>query len=64
MKMFKIPKFTTQILTMLLAISLTNCSIQTGTHKTTTKTKKVPPGQAKKAAGAKSAKNYAPGHNK
>lgn len=62
--MFKIPKFTTQILIMLLAVSLTNCSIQTGTHKTTAKTKKVPPGQAKKAAGAKSAKNYAPGHNK
>ncbi|MVT41975.1 hypothetical protein GO495_15395 [Chitinophaga oryziterrae] len=25
---------------------------------------KVPPGQAKKAAGAKSARDFAPGHNK
>ena len=49
---------------MLFAVTLTNCTVHTGTHKTTTKTKKVPPGQAKKAAGAKSAKNYAPGHNK
>jgi len=64
MKIFKTPRFRTQILIILLAVSLTNCSIQTGTHKTTTKTKKVPPGQAKKATGAKSAKNYAPGHNK
>jgi hypothetical protein len=64
MKIFKTPRFRTQILIILLAVSLTNCSVHTGTYKTTTKTKKVPPGQAKKAAGAKSAKNYAPGHNK
>ncbi|MFD2600876.1 MULTISPECIES: hypothetical protein [Flavobacterium] len=50
---------------MLIALSLTmaNCKTTVHTHKTTQKTK-VPPGKAKKAAGAKSAKAYTPGHNK
>jgi hypothetical protein len=58
------PKRTIGI-TMLLAFSLTmaNCSTTVHTNSTATKSKKVPPGQAKKAAGAKSAKAYAPGHN-
>lgn len=57
---------TTFGITLLLALSLTttNCKTTVHTKSTTAKSKKVPPGQAKKAAGAKSAKAYAPGHNK
>ena len=62
--MFKTPKFTTQILIMLFAITLTNCSVNVGPHHGSHKTKHVPPGQAKKMSGQKSAKNHAPGHNK
>ena len=67
MKMFKIPKFTTQILIMLFAIALTNCSVGIGSnhhHHHSSTSKKIPPGQAKKMSGQKSAKNHAPGHNK
>lgn len=64
MKMFKIPRFTTQILIMLFAITLTNCSVKVGPNHSHAKTKQVPPGQAKKMTGEKSAKNHAPGHNK
>ncbi len=64
MKIFKAPRFTTQILIILFAVSLTNCSVRVGSHHTSVKTKQVPPGQAKKMTGQKSAKNYAPGHNK
>jgi hypothetical protein len=64
MKMFKTPKFVAQILIMLFAFTLTNCSVKVGPNHSHAKTKQVPPGQAKKATGAKSAKNYAPGHNK
>ncbi|WP_268848494.1 hypothetical protein [Flavobacterium aestivum] len=65
MKIFKAPKFTTQILIILFAFSLANCSVRVGSpNHTSVKTKQVPPGQAKKMSGQKSAKNYAPGHNK
>lgn len=66
MKMFKNPRFTTQILIMLFAFTLTNCSVKVGPHHhhSSAKTKQVPPGQAKKMSGQKSAKNHAPGHNK
>jgi len=42
---------------------MTSCIVHTGTYKSTTKTKQIPPGQAKKMSGQKSAKNYAPGRN-
>lgn len=45
-----------------LSISASGCSASVGTRSTTAK--KVPPGQAKKAAGEKSAKRFAPGQNK
>jgi hypothetical protein len=65
MKMFKTPRFTAQILILLFAITLTSCRVNVGpNHHGSTKTKKVPPGQAKKVSGQKSAKNHAPGHNK
>lgn len=44
------------------AVSASGCSTRVGTRSTTSK--KVPPGQAKKAAGVKSAKRFAPGQNK
>ncbi len=52
------------ILVLLFAVSLSNCSIQTRSNKSTYKAKKLPPGQAKKIYGGKSAKKYAPGQNK
>ncbi|MDR6844906.1 hypothetical protein [Flavobacterium granuli] len=64
MKMFKTPKFTTKILILLFAFTLTNCSVKVGPNHSHAKTKQVPPGQAKKMSGQKSAKNHAPGHNK
>ncbi|MNE50452.1 hypothetical protein D3C80_1450280 [compost metagenome] len=64
MKLFKAPKFTAQILIILFAVSLSNCSVRVGTHKSTAKSKQVPPGQAKKMTGDKSAKKYASGQNK
>ncbi|HEU4790495.1 MAG TPA: hypothetical protein VFS71_12465 [Flavobacterium sp.] len=64
MKMFKTPKFVAQILIMLFAFTLTNCSVKVGPTHSHAKAKPIPPGQAKKMTGQKSAKNYAPGHNK
>jgi len=62
MKNNKISKFGITLLVILFAFSISSCSIHAGTHSHTTK--KVPPGQAKKANGDKSAKKYAPGQNK
>lgn len=64
MKKIKCPRSLMAILVLLFAVSLSNCSIQTRTNKSTYKAKKLPPGQAKKIYGGKSAKKYAPGHNK
>lgn len=64
MKMFTPKIFVTQIMIVLFSLTLTNCSVKVGHSHSTVKTKKVPPGQAKKMTGQKSAKNYAPGHNK
>lgn len=63
MKIFRTSGFSVQIIMLLFAISITSCVVHTGTTKTV-KTKQVPPGQAKKMSGQKSAKNYAPGQNK
>ncbi|RZK12315.1 MAG: hypothetical protein EOO46_03605 [Flavobacterium sp.] len=58
------------ILTKMLAVllmtsfSVSSCSAGIGIGIPNKSAKRVPPGQAKKASGAKSAKNYAPGHNK
>ena len=62
--MSKTQKFVAQILIMLFAFTLTNCSVKVGPTHSHTKAKPIPPGQAKKMSGQKSAKNYAPGHNK
>lgn len=64
MKTFKTPRFTAIILAAIFSLSLSNCAVRVGTSHKTTKTKPLPPGQAKKITGQKSAKKYAPGHNK
>lgn len=58
MKIFKAPRFTSQILAILFAVSLSSCSVQVRTNRTAVKTKRIPPGQAKKIT------QYAPGQNK
>jgi hypothetical protein len=64
MQNFKTPNFIALILMVLFSFTLTNCSVMVGPQHSSTKTKQVPPGQAKKMTGEKSAKNHAPGHNK
>ncbi|MFV8341425.1 hypothetical protein [Flavobacterium sp. XS2P39] len=66
MKKFQYSKFATIILIAVFTISLSNCAVRVGTNsnRATYKTKRLPPGQAKKIYGGKSAKRYAPGHNK
>ena len=63
MKKINFSKFGITILVILFAFSISSCSVRMGTRSHST-TKKIPPGQAKKMSGSKSAKNYAPGHNK
>lgn len=66
MKTIKYSRLTTTILVAVFTISLSNCAVRLGTnsHQSSYKTKRIPPGQAKKINGDKSAKRYAPGHNK
>jgi hypothetical protein len=54
------------VLILLFTVSLSNCSVNWKTNRATHsyKAKKLPPGHAKKLNGDKSAKRYAPGHNK
>lgn len=54
----------TKILAVLFITSFTLSSCSTGIGIPNKSAKRVPPGQAKKVSGSKSAKNYAPGHNK
>jgi len=64
MRTFKNSRLAVSIMVILFALSFSNCSIQTGMSRSTFKAKRLPPGQAKKIYGGKSAKRYAPGHNK
>ncbi|WP_313805499.1 hypothetical protein [Flavobacterium sp.] len=67
-------KFALSILFIASVLSASSCKSRSGsvgvgvggsTSKTsTTSSKKLPPGQAKKIYGGKSAKKYAPGQNK
>ncbi|KIA92691.1 MULTISPECIES: hypothetical protein [unclassified Flavobacterium] len=45
---------------ILLTLFVASCSI----HTSSSNSGKIPPGQAKKMSGSKSAKNYAPGQQK
>ncbi|SEA82929.1 hypothetical protein SAMN05443667_109153 [Flavobacterium gillisiae] len=64
MKVTKTSKFVMTVMVILFTISLSSCSFRTTTNKSNYKAKRIPPGQAKKINGSKSAKYYAPGHNK
>ncbi|WP_264551425.1 hypothetical protein [Flavobacterium sp. N2038] len=65
MQTSKYTKIAVVVLVLLfLVLSVISCSTHTHTYNQTTTTKKVPPGQAKKMSGSKSAKNYAPGQQK
>ncbi len=50
-----------ELVLIYISVFATSCSATVGTS---TNTKKIPPGQAKKISGDKSAKKYAPGQNK
>jgi hypothetical protein len=64
MRPLKNSRIAVVVLAIIFAISFSNCSVQTRSSKSTYKAKRLPPGQAKKIYGGKSAKRYAPGHNK
>ncbi|MGK0295614.1 MAG: hypothetical protein ACI884_001777 [Ulvibacter sp.] len=66
MKKIKCPRSIMVILVLLFAVSSSNCSVNWRTNRSnhSYKAKKLPPGHAKKLHGEKSAKKYAPGHNK
>lgn len=55
-----------KILLLSAVFSFASCSVSSGghSHSSSGKVKSIPPGQAKKMNGDKSAKKYAPGHNK
>lgn len=64
MKKIQKPRLITIILISIFSISLSNCAVGIGTRSRTSSSKSLPPGQAKKIYGGKSAKRYAPGQNK
>ena len=51
------------LLSFVFSISGCSASVSTGTSSRSSKTKPMPPGQAKKVTGEKSAKKYAPAQN-
>lgn len=57
---------TIKILVLSAIFSFASCSVSSGgpSHSSNGKVKSIPPGQAKKMNGDKSAKKYAPGQNK
>jgi len=64
MKKIQNSRYIVIILIAVFSISLSNCSVGIGTRSRTSSSKSLPPGQAKKITGEKSAKRYAPGQNK
>jgi hypothetical protein len=62
MKPLKNSRFALTVLMAIFAFSLSNCVVRHGSPSA--RAGKMPPGHAKKAAGQKSARNFAPGHNK
>lgn len=59
-------KHSIKILLIIIVVSISSCSVHSTSHShsPSAKAKKMPPGQAKKINGDKSARNYAPGHRK
>lgn len=66
MTTYKNSRVAVTILMLTFALSFSNCAVRIGTptNRASYQAKKMPPGQAKKIYGGKSARNYAPGHNK
>lgn len=59
------PKFIFLMLSfVLLSVGLTGCHVHHAHRPVVVKHKHLPPGQAKKIHGDKSARNHAPGHKK
>jgi len=64
-------KYSGSIMTLIMVLfsfSLSNCSVGVSgspraSYRSAAPNKRMPPGHAKKAAGQKSARNFAPGHN-
>ena len=52
------------IIMVSIFVNLSFVSCSTHVHSSNNSSKKMPPGQAKKMSGSKSAKNYAPGQQK
>lgn len=57
-------KYLIVIFIISMGIGLSSCATSVYAKSKPHKEKTLPPGQAKKIAGDKSAKRYAPGHNK
>lgn len=64
MKIISIKKIICGLGVCIISIGFTQCTVNHTHNTTVVKTKRIPPGQAKKMNGDKSAKRYAPGHNK
>lgn len=62
----KYSRISVTVLMVIFAFSVSNCVVShSGVQRPAYRAAyKMPPGQAKKAAGQKSARNFAPGHNK
>lgn len=57
-------KYLLAIFIVIIGISFSSCATHVHMHHKPNKVKTIPPGQAKKITGEKSAKRHAPGHNK
>ncbi|OIV40161.1 hypothetical protein [Flavobacterium johnsoniae] len=59
----KLTKFIKTLTCVVLILSITGCSVHSSSSSSS-RSGKIPPGQAKKMSGSKSAKAYAPGQQK
>lgn len=57
-------KFLLLIFIVSMGVSFSSCATHVHVKSKPNKVKTIPPGQAKKITGEKSAKRHAPGHNK
>ena len=52
------------IMLICMIVTVSSCAVYQDGHYGAGNSGKIPPGQAKKMAGAQSARDFAPGHNK
>lgn len=57
-------KYLLAIFIITIGLGFSSCATRVHVHHKPNKVKTIPPGQAKKITGEKSAKRHAPGHNK